>query len=1094
MNWDTLNPEQQAAVRHTEGPLLVFAGAGSGKTRVITYRIANLIMAHGVAPPRILAVTFTNKAAEEMKSRLDDLLAGAARGLWVGTFHAICARILRESGQAIDIQPNFLVYDESDQVDTVRQVLHALNMDEKQFTPRAFLYAISRAKEKLISPEEFERNAYDFFDRLTAQVYPRYQAALKAANALDFDDLLLAAIRLFQEQPAVLERYQDRFQYILVDEYQDVNYAQYVLVKQLSGKHRNLCVVGDDDQCVAHGTPVLTLQGEQPIECLDKADMVFGASGWNKVAAGKVEAANGRHYEGTMIRLLTESGQELSVTPNHIMFTRLEPNNEHHYVYLMYRKGKGYRIGHTQGARIRKMCDDRVSGLQLRINQQAADKIWILKVCQNLSEALFCEQYFASRYGIPTTVFHAQGRRMTIRKNPIDCLHRAIDTETRALQLMNDRLLFEEYPHYMPSAVIRGDSARHILRLTIFGDPHPHEIHPWHEHQIQLITSDQALRERIEGRYKTQDGQEKTWRTETSRKGYDETFAFARKITAIEDIELFLRARLTQEAYYQLMPASQIHPGMKVPVYRDGMITEAAVSDVEWLPYKGFVHDLSVLNLRNYIANGIVVHNSIYSFRGAEVELILRFQKDYPDATVIKLERNYRSTQPILDAAYRVVSQNRFRAQKKLWTDREEGMPLTLTRAQDEMEEARLVADYIQRMVMRRERRYSDFAVLYRTNAQSRAFEDFFTHARIPHRIVGALRFYDRKEIKDLLAYLRLIVNPDDAVSLRRVINVPPRGIGSQTVLQIQQYALLHNIGIGEVIRSEEFTRQLTARAKKSIQAFSDLIADLQQFSETHPVSKLTKRVIDQSGYLDWLRAEGSTESRDRAENIQEFLNVALQFEETSEDKSLLSFLQQSALVSDMDTLGMGGDQVLLMTLHTSKGLEFPVVFLVGLEEGVLPHARSNTPDQIEEERRLCYVGMTRAQNELHLLFAQARRSYSGYRWSQPSRFLKAIPQESTVPLHQVMFGGYDPASRASRPDSFPAPQQAMPETDAATGQPLETEFLPGQRVRHSKFGMGVVIRTEPAVQGDAYVTVMFPGAAGMKTLLASAANLEVLA
>lgn len=364
--------------------------------------------------------------------------------------------------------------------------------------------------------------------------------------------------------------------------------------------------------------------------------------------------------------------------------------------------------------------------------------------------------------------------------------------------------------------------------------------------------------------------------------------------------------------------------------------------------------------------------------------------------------------------------------------------------------------------------------------------------ARIPHRIVGALRFYDRKEIKDLLAYLRLIVNPDDAVSLRRVINVPPRGIGSQTVLQIQQTALLHNKGMWEVIHSEEFIGQLTARARKSIQAFSDLIADLQQFSETHPVSELTKRVIERSGYLDWLRAEGSTESRDRAENIQEFLSVALQFEETSEDKSLLAFLQQSALVSDMDTLGTGGDQVLLMTLHTSKGLEFPVVFLVGLEEGVLPHARSDTPDQIEEERRLCYVGMTRAQHELHLLFAQARRSYSGYRWSQPSRFLKAIPQELTVPLHQVMFGArWEDKRTGGQGDGKTRREE---ELQTSTNQEAtELTYLPGQRVRHSKFGMGVVIRTEPAVQGDAYITVMFPGAVGMKTLLASAANLEVL-
>jgi DNA helicase-2/ATP-dependent DNA helicase PcrA len=708
MMLDGLNPEQLEAVLHKDGPLLVFAGAGSGKTRVITHRIANLIYTHQVPPSQILAVTFTNKAADEMKERLRHLLGMDIRGLWVGTFHAICARILRESGRAIDIPPNFLVYDESDQLDLIRQVLTELDLDEKQFNPRAIRNAVSRAKERLIMPDEYAAQASDYFERIVAQVYPRYQKALQAANALDFDDLLLATIRLFTEQPRVLERYRQQFRYILVDEYQDVNYAQYVLLRLLADAHRNLCVVGDDDQ-------------------------------------------------------------------------------------------------------------------------------------------------------------------------------------------------------------------------------------------------------------------------------------------------------------------------------------------------------------------------SIYRFRGAEPELILRFERDFPDAKVVKLERNYRSTQPILDAAFRIVSQNRVRAPKRLWTDRVQGIPVTLTPVSDEEEEARLIAEYIQRQVYLGRRRYGDYAILYRTNAQSRVFEERFLRERIPHRIVGALRFYDRKEIKDLLAYLRLVVNPDDAVSLRRIINTPPRKIGQQTLLAVQLHAVERGISPYRAMQDADLLSRLPTQAVRALQGFVALIEDLRAFAERERLTPLVKRLIERTGYLAWLEERKDAESVDRAANVREFLNVVQRFEETTEqtlgDTSLMAFLQHVALVTDADTLGERGNQVLLMTLHTAKGLEFPVVFLVGLENGLLPHALSETPADIEEERRLCYVGMTRAMDELHLTFAQSRRYYGSRRYSEPSPFLKALKDLETPTLYQLMFGT--------------APQ-------AAARSATRPSFLPGQRVRHDQYGLGIVVRAT-----DEFVTIMFPGGAGLITLPAQSAALS---
>ena len=717
MDLGTLNLEQLEAVLHKDGPLLVFAGAGSGKTRVITYRIAHLIREHGVAPRHILAVTFTNKAADELKERLNRLLEGyEARGLWVGTFHAICARILRESGRAIDIPPNFVVYDDGDQLEVVRRVLIDLNIDEKQIGARPIRNAISRAKERLITPHAYRESASDYFERIVASVYERYETYLRAANALDFDDLINKVIELLETQPHARERYQDQFRYILVDEYQDVNYAQYVLTRLLAEKHRNLCVVGDDDQ-------------------------------------------------------------------------------------------------------------------------------------------------------------------------------------------------------------------------------------------------------------------------------------------------------------------------------------------------------------------------SIYAFRGAEVELILRFEKDFPDAKVIKLERNYRSTQVILDAAFKVVSENRFRAPKRLWTERKEGAPITLTPTSDEEAEARIVADYIYREVQLGRRRYGDFAVLYRTNAQSRAFEERFMRERIPHRLVGALRFYDRKEVKDVLAYLRLLANPDDSLSLLRIINTPPRKIGQATLKQVQTHAAECSISLYRALCDPLLLQQLPASARNALLGFVAMIERLRECAETHTLTDTLKAVLQETGYLAWLEQRGDYESIDRAGNVRELVNIAARFEsreaeqepDATELSPLMRFLQYVSLVSDLDTLDERENQVVLMTLHAAKGLEFPVVFLAGLEQGLLPHALSQEPRQIEEERRLCYVGMTRAKDELHLTYALSRGAYEGRRTTLPSPFLRALGDEPMPTLYQIMYGAVAPSAPKPSAATHAAVRTATPNKP--------TPFLPGQRVRHPELGTGIVVKAAETV-----VTVMFPGGVGMRS------------
>ncbi len=722
---DGLNEQQREAVVHGDGPLLIFAGAGSGKTRVLTHRAAYLIRERGVSPHRILAVTFTNKAANEMKARLRRLTPGQHRSLWVGTFHSICARILREDGERVGVPQNFVVFDDSDQTALIKDCLRDLQLDPEQFVPSRVLNSISAAKNELIAPRDyFNWRGGRPYDEIVARVYERYQHQLHENAACDFDDLIDYTVWLFERHPDVLERYQDRFHYVLVDEYQDINFAQYRLIKLLAEKHRNLCVVGDDDQ-------------------------------------------------------------------------------------------------------------------------------------------------------------------------------------------------------------------------------------------------------------------------------------------------------------------------------------------------------------------------AIYGWRGADMRIIMRFDEDYPDARVIKLEENYRSTGNVLRAAWEVIRHNEVRREKRLWTNAPPGEKLVCHRARDEHDEAFFVADTIQHLVEHEGRSFRDFAVLYRVNAQSRVFETVFVSRGIPYRVLGGLRFYDRAEIKDLLAYLRVIHNPADSVSLKRIINRPTRGIGATTLQRLEQAARERGLSLLEAARHAEAIPEIGPRPQRALAQFVSLIDGLCARKETVGVTDLTKAVIEQSGYRTALEEEKSAKARGKIENVDELLSATREYEESAEKPSLAGFLESIALLTSVDELEEGLETVVLMTLHSAKGLEFPIVFLVGLEEGLFPIARaafSDNPMELEEERRLCYVGLTRAKENVFLTSAELRTIFGRTEHTMVSRFLKDIPEE--------LVEAYGPISpRNITWEAADTSRRAAPE--AAESGPDGSGFASGDRVRHPHFGDGMVVSVS-GTEERPIISVAFPHK-GIKKLDPAYVELEKL-
>jgi DNA helicase-2/ATP-dependent DNA helicase PcrA len=749
----SLNPEQQSAVLHQDGPLLILAGAGSGKTRVIAHRIAHLVSSGAAAPQEILAVTFTNKAAEEMRGRVEALLSRTdvdCRRMWISTFHALCARLLRREAPHIGLSRDFVIYDSNDQLTLIKQGLRQLGFDDSTLQPRMVLSRISQAKNRMEGPEHFSESAWNPRDAQIGQLYSLYLAALREANALDFDDLLLKTVELFEGSELVRERYGRAFRYLMVDEYQDTNRPQYLLVRRLAERHRNLCVVGDPDQ-------------------------------------------------------------------------------------------------------------------------------------------------------------------------------------------------------------------------------------------------------------------------------------------------------------------------------------------------------------------------SIYKWRGADLRNILDFEHDFPEALVVKLERNYRSTQVILDAASAVIAQNRNRKEKRLYTDMKGGAPILTYRAGDDLDEAEFVSRTARTAL--RDDVENTVAVLYRTNAQSRTIEDALRRSGTPYRIIGGVRFYERKEVKDALSYLRLVLNPHDDVSLRRVINVPARGIGKGVMDALESLGLPTEAdlppllaGLQPVASSQSLwarlvyavsARALPARAVSSLSAFKALLEQLTTVAAQESVSVTLARILDQSGYLKDLRDDRTEESEGRIENLAELVSAAREYEGRAPEASLAGFVDQLSLLSDADEeAGTRDARVLMMTLHSAKGLEFPVVVICGLEEGLFPHSRSADDEaELEEERRLCYVGITRAQRRLVLTSAGRRRIFGEYQSSEPSRFFDEIPPGllEEVPSTYASYGSSVGQSRgAGLGQGFRGRfrEEAKAYNYEDEDQSSTPGLRPGLRVRHAQFGVGTVVSVEP-VDDDLKVVVRF-ASVGQKTLRARFARLEV--
>jgi DNA helicase II / ATP-dependent DNA helicase PcrA len=1048
---DSLNPTQLDAVQHTEGPLLILAGAGSGKTRVLTHRVAYLIDQGLAAPEEVLAITFTNKAAREMKDRVALLVGPDSRRMWVSTFHAFCARILRVHAEKLGYKREFTIYDGADQVRLVKRCIVELGKDPKRFNPRSFQAQISAAKNVLMAPDDFLRNTEGYIAENVAEVYDLYQKRLYENNAMDFDDLIMQTVALLELFPEVRERYQTRFKYIHVDEYQDTNHAQYRLVNILAAAHRNLCVVGDDDQCLIEGTPVTMADGStRPIERVCEGDEVLSGYGSGDFRMARVMGVSrSRKSEG--IRIITRSGQELVSTPEHVHFAgyKLGLTHQMHMTYLMRRRDKGFRVGTS-----RTYTNGRVKpvvGFMQRSRQEHADAAWVVSTHETEGEARAAEATLALKYQVPTLPFVARAgseNGLVANQALIDRVFSEVEREEGGRRLHADTGLRADAPHYLPQSFT---GRRRNVVVTLCGDRRGRTP----MHRISMVGRDDEGRHALESLglsvRRAKEGSA-SWRYESCFKDYGAAMQILERIRSVLDVSVQRVARLGADGgevvegkSLSFVSASAVRPGMAMFTAEGGY---DVVESVERVALDRPVYDIDVEGTHNFVAGGLVTHNSVYSWRGADIRNILDFERDYPEAKVVKLEQNYRSTQTILDAANAVVANNASRKAKELWTAGDEGDRIRVFAASDEYAEARFVVSEIERLIDGGTSA-RDISVFYRTNAQSRALEDVLVREGIPYQVVGGVRFYERAEIKDAMAYLSVVATPDDSGSLERIINVPKRGLGNTSVAKLQDYASKNGITLYEAL-SEADRAGLTGAARKSCRAVRDLFEGLRVAAVEVPPTELIGAVLDESGYRKELETEDTVEAESRLENLEELINAAREYERVDPEPTLAGFLQEQALYSDQDSMTSEGGSVTLMTLHNAKGLEFSHVFVVGMEEGTFPHARSLDEHNLEEERRLAYVGITRAKETLTLTHARLRSSWGEREYRMPSRFLSEIPEEfksGTVPstlAGATGRGGWGVALTGRRDSQ-----------NSASGG---TQYRAGERVRHAKFGVGEVV------------------------------------
>ncbi|HEX8207876.1 MAG TPA: UvrD-helicase domain-containing protein [Solirubrobacteraceae bacterium] len=1041
-----LNEPQRAAVTHGDGPLLILAGAGSGKTRVLTHRIAWLNHTGRARANEVLAITFTNKAAQEMRERVEGLVGRRTRAMWVMTFHAACARMLRAEADKLGYTKRFTIYDQADARRLVKRCLDTAGVDPKRFTPASVHNQISDAKNKLRDAEAYRELMGSYFEQTVGEVYELYEKELIRMNAMDFDDLLVRAVNVLELFPEVRDRYGTAFRHILVDEYQDTNHAQYRWLQLLTTQHRNLAVVGDDAQCLAAGTLVTMGDGSRrPIENVQVGEEVLSSYGGGDFRPARVtDTFAGHRPEGIAITL--RSGRRIVSTPEHTHFAGFRPGlSPHRYLtYLMVRGGMGFRVGTT------------ANNLQGRAMQEHADAAWVISSHASDAQARAEEIKLSLRYGLPMLPFVARkgGHGVVADQSIIDDVFASVDNAGGGLRLLRDHGLSVDHPHVTTRSF---EGRRRNVTITLCADRRG--ATPMHlvavggrDPQARRALEDAGLSVRPAKR-----GSE-SWRYESVFKDFGRAAATVERIRQTIPATVRPQARLAAKSL-PFMPASSVRPGM-VMFDEDGGFD--VVEAVERVALDAPVYDINVEGTHNFVADGVVTHNSIYGFRGADINNILDFEKDYEDARVVKLEQNYRSTQTILNAANAVIANNRAQKPKHLWSDLGSGDKIVVRELDDEHAEARYVVGQIARLV-EAGTSLNEIAVFYRTNAQSRVLEDTLVRNETSYQVVGGTKFYDRAEIKDAIAYLILLSNPQDAISFARVANSPKRGIGATSLGRVLGHADTMGISVWEAAEQPGSVPGLGTAAVKALGRFMDVMVGLRErVADGVPVGDLLEAVLHDSGYLDALEAERTIEAEGRVENLRALVEGAREFDAMAEEgeDTLDDFLQQVALQSDADTRRDDEGVVTLMTLHNAKGLEYPIVFMIGCEEGVFPHSRALDEGGLEEERRLCYVGITRAKKELTITYARRRNVFGAQTFGMRSRFVDEIPGELTDREEPVVAAG------RARPGAWAAASQATAERAGDTrrrgGGAVGVDFRMGDDVVHAAFGDGVVTGVEP--------------------------------
>ncbi len=1081
-----LNERQREAVRHGEGPLLVLAGAGSGKTRVLTHRIAYLLATGQARPGEILAITFTNKAATEMRERVESLVGRATRAMWVTTFHSACARMLRADAERLGYSRSFTIYDESDALRMLKRCMEEQRVDPKRYPPRAIRSQISGAKNQLVDADAYAQAAGSVFEETAAGVFHLYEKRMLEANAMDFDDLLVRTVNALELFEEVRERWRRTFRHVLVDEYQDTNHAQYRLLQLLTSEHGNLMVVGDEDQCLVEGTPITMGDGSlKPIESLSEGDMVTSCYGSADFRPARVTGVF-KAWQKDGIAIETGSGRRLVSTPEHMHFAgyRLGTAPQMPLTYLMWKKGIGFRVGVTG---IQSTRGGGAVGIRQRCLHEHADAVWVISTHDTDAEARAAEAALSLRYGLPMLPFvkrkSASGKSLVGNQVSIDQVFSTVDSERGGIELLRDEGLSVQHPHHLAAT---SDGRRRVLRITLCAEKRGKTP----MHRVALAGRDAEGRAALEAiGLKTREAKpgSNSWRYETVLKDFDEAIRLAGDISASLDVDVSFFGRFGERQSGRIVgnslptiPAGSVRPGMTV-FLGDGSYDW--VKSVEKVELDRSVYDINVEGTHNFVANGVVTHNSIYGFRHADIRNILDFEKDFPEADVVKLEQNYRSTQTILSAANAVVENNRERRPKRLWTELAGGELLQLRELSDEHEEARWVAGEIERLGEDEGVRREDVAIFYRTNAMSRVLEDTLNRFDVPYRVIGGTKFYERAEIKDAVAYLSLLANPADQVSFARIVNSPRRGIGKTSQGRLVSHANTTGLPIWEVIERVEEVPGLSGAAIKAVSRFYETMANLRERAdEQGPVAGLLEAVLSESGYSEALAAERTVEAEGRIENLEALVEGAAEFdlererEGESETPPLEEYLQQISLYTDQD--GLGDDSAItLMTLHNAKGLEYEAVFVVGCEDGSFPHMKALEEGGEEEERRLCYVAITRARQRLYMTWTRERRLFGRAERNLPSRFVDELPEE-LVERGSSAVGAGAPGSWGNPPaGQAPSPVDPGPALELRTGDD----------VVHASFGDGVVTAVEPG----GVVVVRFAGDGAERKLMADYAPIR---